>query len=726
MLGFPTSHEKVDDTKIQSSLSSPALPQALPFLPIQTKKPIYFGFTLNSEIVRIRITRNDEFKNQRKNVQNQQNISGKIFNHKMTMEKTDFFCVSLIVKNPVIEFYRFSSLNVKKYLSLSFGEFSIFELNENEARSSLFSENSYYKNGNNFHNKKIDIIGNESNMKRNIDNLSKNDDKDIDINDIQPFLFSSSFGKSYGNELNELEQTDNLLVKKRNENRPLVLLQISSIETISKSIKLPAYINENKIGNKISCNNDRSNHIDINNDISDRKCNHNDKSNSLSRHKNISIFLEINDITLKHDPRSSFLKNVADVLTPTSPKIIIRKQKEREEKMRRKENRQRFGNKFYEKNKNNKYREGKNHKDNNNDNNNNDNNDSDDDNDRNDNNKSSNVIIIPYTVSKINVKINKFYLDFLCNETNSRTFLTFGHITSSSTIVSNSEAFSFKFSAKDFILYLSNQIVEFPLLEQVPLNVFGNRLQLTNSNNSLHMKKTKEPLFECNKNNTIINNNKNNKNNENNFKISPQSGKIKTNNITFDLDRYLDAHSFIQIITIDECSSLIVVNPMKVKGSNIDLQKNKNINESIKSESVNENEERKEKEKEEEEEKERETKEGKVTKIHNPVDLTSPPSYPPPVPVPLTFPPFSNSNHPIIVPTSPSIPTETTTPCPGSIFAPISTSLPVLVPVSVPLPAPSTAFSIDASLGLFCLYVCMDSVDVLTVRTDVARTICLL
>ena len=74
----------------------------------------------------------------------------------MTTEKTDFFCVSLIVKNPVIEFYRFSSLNVKKYLSLSFGEFSIFELNENEARSSLFSENSYCEIGNNSYNKKIE------------------------------------------------------------------------------------------------------------------------------------------------------------------------------------------------------------------------------------------------------------------------------------------------------------------------------------------------------------------------------------------------------------------------------------------------------------------------------------------------------------------------------------------------------------------------------------------
>ena len=172
---------------------------------------------------------------------------------------------------------------------------------------------------------------------------------------------------------------------------------------------------------------------------------------------------------------------------------------------------------------------------------------------------------------------------------------------------------------------------------------------------------------------------------------------------------------------------------MKDKGSNIDFNKNKiknkNIHAIIKSEVVTENEIENEKEN-----KEREVKEGivPVPDVNNPVDLRLSP-FPPPS-VPLIFPPFSNPNRSIIAPISCSSPTNTPTPCPGSIFAPISTSLPVVVPISlpvsvpvhIPVPVPSTAFSVDASLGLFCLYVCMDSVDVLTVRIDFSYLIFLL
>ena len=540
------------------------------------------------------------------------------------------------------------------------------------------------------------------------------------------------------------EQTENSLNRKRNKNQPLVLLQISSIETFTKLIKLPTQITESNTANKVSNNYNKSDNIDMNNNINNHKDNHNNENNCTTHNKSISIFLEINDITIKHDPRSSFLKNIAQLLTPTSPKGIIQKRKKWDEKNLKNENRERDGYQFYG---NKKMREDENCVDNNKrscsddqdsignirnksynsdncDDNNNYNNNNDNRNNHN-NTNINNVISIPYTVSKINVKINKCYLDYICPGINSRTFLTFGYITLSSTIVSNSQAFSFKFSTKDFSLYLSNQIFQFPLLEQNPLNVFGNRLQLTNSNINL-MKRTREPLFESHRNN---NNNENI--DHNNYKIAPQSGKTKTNKITFDLDRFLDAHSFIQIITIDECTSLIVINPVKDKGSNIDLNKNKNKNKNanaiIKSEVVTENETETENENEKKKQ-EREMEEGivPVPDINNPIDLTLSP-FPPPS-VPLIFPPFSNSIRPIVAPISCSTPTNTPTPCPGSPSLPVLVpiSVPVPIPVPIPIPFPSTAFSVDACLGLFCLYVCMDSVDVLTVRKDFIYSIFLL
>ena len=68
---------------------------------------------------------------------------------------------------------------------------------------------------------------------------------------------------------------------------------------------------------------------------------------------------------------------------------------------------------------------------------------------------------LPFELTKINVRVRNCIIDYCCYPVNSRTFLTIGLLTVTSTIASNSQRFSLKFKVGGLSLYISNTL---PLL----------------------------------------------------------------------------------------------------------------------------------------------------------------------------------------------------------------------------------------------------------------------
>lgn len=247
--------------------------------------------------------------------------------------------------------------------------------------------------------------------------------------------------------------------------------------------------------------------------------------------KKVSVFIDLNNITHKHNPSSNFIRNITYLLTPCSISEIMRN---------------RAVNKIMREN---IYKTAKNHltvphaadtllaK-------------SDVDSTQSLSNtvKNTEQNSHVFAMTKINIRLKKCFLDYVCTAVKSRVFVSIGSASFSTTLANNSNGYLLKFSAKDFVLHLSNQIIRNPLFEQNPLDMDGNRSLHHTQNTKSSATHTHYPK----------------PGNTSDLMRNPnQNYKANSENSVLDFDRFLDEHNFIQLVTVDDLNFLASMNLFK-------------------------------------------------------------------------------------------------------------------------------------------------------------------
>eukprot|EP01032_Pedospumella_encystans_P008179 gene8179-9738_t len=165
------------------------------------------------------------------------------------------------------------------------------------------------------------------------------------------------------------------------------------------------------------------------------------------------------------------------------------------------------------------------------------------------------TLTLPFELTKVNARVRDCIIDFCCAECQSRTFLTIGLLTVTSTIVSNSDRFSLKFKVGGLSLYISD-ILPLPTVQQVNTahETYSSNANLTSSfmresqsgykggsrykkNNVLFAPSTKQPTH-TNTSNTI------------------DSGVV----YDVDIKEYLLTHHFVDLCSVDHIDVLVTIN----------------------------------------------------------------------------------------------------------------------------------------------------------------------
>jgi hypothetical protein len=254
------------------------------------------------------------------------------------------------------------------------------------------------------------------------------------------------------------------------------------------------------------------------------------KTNDKNGSKSVSINAELNDITFNLDPTSTCIPTITELLTPCTPKQIITTQKINQ----------------IQKNK----------------------------------NKIPNLIRKPnkphnseiekqannqFLIIKLNVQIKQCLFDYIAPIVQSHSLISISLITISSTIVSNSKILSMKFNMKNLAVHLSNRIFRNPVIEQNPLNINGIRIHDTikinenniNINNDIYDKHyTDTSVYKSSKINFIENS-----------PLNQYKSIDKRKNSVLDLDRYLDIHCLVQLLTVDHIEAKLSLNLDKINSN---------------------------------------------------------------------------------------------------------------------------------------------------------------
>ena len=267
-------------------------------------------------------------------------------------------------------------------------------------------------------------------------------------------------------------------------------------------------------------------------------------------------------------------------------------------------------------------------------------------------------------MTKINIRLRRCFIDYVCPAVKSRVFLSIGSASLSTTIANNSNGYLLKFAAKDFVLHLSNQIIRNPLYEQNPLDMDGNRPHhhTPNLNMNMSMKSSMTHTYYPKPDNVLD-------------PMKSQIRKTGSSNFVLDFDRFLDEHNFIQLVTIDDLNFLASMNLFKPRALTAASNAGEGDTHSMfRAEECS-----------------RDTADVKVQ-----ADRVQQGSY-----ALSTHQGKDSADSHRAIPIARTVETARTATCDVRAS-----------------PSPSnSSVSVEISMGLFCVYVCVDSVDVLTVRT---------
>jgi hypothetical protein len=237
--------------------------------------------------------------------------------------------------------------------------------------------------------------------------------------------------------------------------------------------------------------------------------------------KSVSINAELHDITFNFDPTSTFIPTITELLTPCTPQQMIANRKINQI--------QKINNKISPsiQKQNNAH------------------------------NPNKKQASDQFLIIKLNVQIKQCLLDYISPIVQSHSLISVSLITISSTIVNNSKTFSIKFNMKNLAYHLSNRIFKNPVIEQNPLNINGVRLihritpfkveeNINNINNDIYNKKYTDMSLNSN----LIENSP----------INQYKSMEKKRNVVLDLDRYLDVHCLVQLLTVDHIEAKLSLN----------------------------------------------------------------------------------------------------------------------------------------------------------------------
>jgi hypothetical protein len=256
--------------------------------------------------------------------------------------------------------------------------------------------------------------------------------------------------------------------------------------------------------------------------------NDNDTSNKMNLDdkngsKSVSINAELNYITFNFDPTSTCIPTITELLTPCTPRQIITHKINEIQKIKNKiSTLTRKPNKSH-------------------------------------NSEIKKPANNQFLIIKLNVQIKQCLLDYIAPIVQSHSLISISLITISSTIVNNSKIFSMKFNMKNLAVHLSNRIFRNPIIEQNPLNINGiRRMHDTaktnenniNTNNDIYEKHYMDAsVYKSSKTNLI----------ENSL-LNQYKSMDKKKNSVLDLDRYLDIHCLVQLLTVDHVEAKLSLN----------------------------------------------------------------------------------------------------------------------------------------------------------------------
>jgi hypothetical protein len=393
----------------------------------------------------------------------------------------DPFAVTLVVKNSNLKVSKTVLTEETSFLSFSAEDFSLYEFSGGDV---------------------CDLSGGKGSLKSDVNNLRQLNSRSKqrnETNEVSPFLFGTTFHRSSVTTDDDQTPSDsnryhNEDFKSVKQNIPILLFQICLTEETKKYAK--------------------------------------------EKSKKVSVFIDVNNITHKHNPSSNFIRNITHLLTPCSPSEIMRNRAVNLLMKEKKMNSERI--------------------------------------------YLSATQIVPQTsvsvserkssvdlpqsplktvknteqyslvfaMTKINIRLRKCFIDYVCPAVKSRVFLSIGSASLSTAIANNSNGYLLKFAAKDFVLHLSNQIIRNPLFEQNPLDTSGNRPHHHTPNINMNMKSSMTLNYYPKPGNVSD-------------PMKSQNRKTNSTHFVLDFDRFLDAHNFIQLVTIDDLNVLASMNLFK-------------------------------------------------------------------------------------------------------------------------------------------------------------------
>ena len=559
---------------LPSSSSQSSCPTALPCstLPLKpSPKELSLGLVLNAGMIRIRLTENESTvtHNNGNASSTAKSYNSTKNNRKVEGSYFDFSCVSCAVENTELVLIQTSHRHTQKqYLSFTADDFSLFELNDEEFRE-IYRKESSSSSSTSTSTSRTPHLG--------------NNDYSLNKGKIFPFLFGTSFhrkssiirdGDSASNELalqrNILpcEYKERVVNKNTEECRqkkcPVVLFQVLMSEEEDKKDKDRSKSNGNDKKGKAGA-------WDVN--------------ESDVGTKSVAVCIEFSNITHKHNPQSNFIPKITRLLTPCPPSQIIKNREIEKHIINNREIKNRTISAC----------------------NTNTNTNTDMDNEMGDNDnlnilgkqmkpqpspspsplllepvKTTDITLITdvdncerereikemimvrespllkiverkekkklqFSMTKISIRVHKLCVDYECSSTStstsiqSRMLLSLGSMALSTTIANNSNCYLLKVSVKDLVLHLSNHILRNPLFEQNPLNINGSRnmVEDTTGTGAQH---NQGVLFTDG---------------------VTHSGGRQVKRFTLDFDRFLDEHDLIQVISVDDVTALVGFNPPK-------------------------------------------------------------------------------------------------------------------------------------------------------------------
>lgn len=237
--------------------------------------------------------------------------------------------------------------------------------------------------------------------------------------------------------------------------------------------------------------------------------------------KSVSINVELHDLTFNFDPTSTFIPTITELLTPCTPQQMIANRNINQiQKMNNKTvssiQKQNNAHNFNKKQ------------------------------------ASDQFLII-----KLNVQITQCLLDYISPMVQSHSLISVSLITISSTIVNNSKKFSMKFNMKNLAYHLSNRIFRNPVIEQNPLDINGVRFihMITPSKVDENINNMSYDIYNKKYTDMSLNSNL-----IENSPLNQYRSTEKKKNLVLDLDRYLDVHCLVQLLTVDHIEAKLSLN----------------------------------------------------------------------------------------------------------------------------------------------------------------------